>query len=63
MMTHKDLWAKATEEEVKKAKETMGVEFVKVDKQPFVDAVKPMHDKALADPVIGDLVKKIDAAR
>lgn len=63
MMTHKDLWAKATEEEVKKAKETMGVEFVKVDKQPFVDAVKPMHDKALADPVIGELIKKIDATR
>ena len=63
MLTHRDLWVKATEEEVKKAKETMGVEFVKVDKQPFVDAVKPMHDKALADPVIGETVKKIDAAR
>ncbi len=61
MMTHKDLWVKMTEEEVKKAKETLGVEFVKVDKQPFVDAVKPMHDKALADPIIGPYVKKIDA--
>lgn len=60
MMSHKELWAKMTEEEVKKAKEKMGVEFVKVDKQPFIDAVKPMHDKALADPVIGPFVKKID---
>ncbi|WP_439295088.1 TRAP transporter substrate-binding protein [Lonepinella sp. BR2882] len=63
MMTHKDLWAKMVAEEVKKAKETLGVEFVKVDKQPFVDAVKPMHDKALADPVIGPYVQKIDALR
>jgi len=63
MMSHKELWAKMTEEEVKKAKETLGVEFVKVDKQPFVDAVKPMHDKALADTVIGPFVKKIDEAR
>ncbi|WGE57396.1 TRAP transporter substrate-binding protein [Actinobacillus equuli] len=63
MMSHKELWSKMTAEEVKKAKETLGVEFVKVDKQPFVDAVKPMHDKALADTVIGPFVKKIDAAR
>ncbi|WP_439235135.1 TRAP transporter substrate-binding protein [Lonepinella koalarum] len=63
MMTHKDLWVKMTDEEVKKAKETLGVEFVKVDKQPFVEAVKPMHDKALADPVIGPYVQKIDALR
>lgn len=61
MMTHKDLWVKMTNEEIKKAKETMGVEFVKVDKQPFIDAVKPMHDKALADPTIGSFVQKIDA--
>lgn len=60
MMSHKDLWVKMTEEEVKKAKETMRVEFVKVDKQPFVDAVKPMHDKALADPTIGGFIKRID---
>ncbi|WP_455648061.1 TRAP transporter substrate-binding protein [Lonepinella koalarum] len=63
MMTHKDLWVKMTDEEVKKAQETLGVEFVKVDKQPFVEAVKPMHDKALADPVIGPYVQKIDALR
>lgn len=60
MMTHKDLWVKMTESEVKKAKETMGVEFIKVNKQPFVEVVKPMHDKALADPVIGGFIKRID---
>lgn len=63
MMSHKDLWTKATQEEIQKAKDTMGVEFVTVDKQPFVDAVKPMHDKALTDPVIGPVVQRIDSAR
>ncbi|KEZ16786.1 hypothetical protein HS327_02071 [Glaesserella parasuis] len=63
MMSHKDLWIKMTNEEVKKAKETMGVEFIPVDKQPFVNAVKPMHDKALSDPVIGPYVEKIDSLR
>ncbi|MDH2925030.1 tripartite ATP-independent transporter DctP family solute receptor [Nicoletella semolina] len=63
MISHKALWTKMIAEEVKKAKETLGVEFVKVDKQPFVDAVKPMHDKALADTIIGPFVEKINAKR
>ncbi|TCP96555.1 tripartite ATP-independent transporter DctP family solute receptor [Cricetibacter osteomyelitidis] len=63
MMAHKTLWAEMTEKEIQTAKEKMGVEFVKVEKQPFVDAVKPMHDKALKDPVIGSYVQKIDELR
>ncbi|PJG84719.1 TRAP transporter substrate-binding protein [Conservatibacter flavescens] len=63
MMSHKVLWAEMTAQEVQKAKEKMGVEFIKVEKQPFVDAVKPMHDKALQDPAIGAYVKRIDELR
>lgn len=61
MMSHKDLWAKMIAEEKEKAKAQMGVEFVTVEKQPFIDATKPMKDEAKANPVIGSLVEKIDS--
>lgn len=61
MMYHKDLWVKMIEEEKQKAKEQMGVEFISVDKQPFIDATKSMKDEAKANPVIGALVEKIDS--
>ncbi|MFA9488867.1 MULTISPECIES: TRAP transporter substrate-binding protein [unclassified Mannheimia] len=61
MMSHKDLWAKMIEEEKKKAQEQMGVKFITVEKQPFIDATKPMKDEAKANPVIGGLIEKIDA--
>lgn len=60
MMFQKDLWVKMTAEEEKKAKEQMGVEFIKVDKQPFIDLVKQMHEKAKNNPVIGEYVKGIE---
>ncbi|MFC5080585.1 C4-dicarboxylate-binding periplasmic protein precursor [Vibrio thalassae] len=61
MMYHKDLWTKMTNEAIEKAKDGMGVKFVTVEKQPFVDAVKPMHDAALNNPAIADYVRGIDA--
>ncbi|MGR3806883.1 tripartite ATP-independent transporter solute receptor, DctP family [Pasteurella testudinis DSM 23072] len=61
MMYHKDLWVKMIAENVQEAKDKMGVEFIEVEKQPFIDAVKSMHDKALADPTIGEYIQKIDA--
>lgn len=39
----------------------MGVKFITVEKQPFIDATKPMKDEAKANPAIGSLVEKIDA--
>ncbi|KGQ69550.1 hypothetical protein A1D23_03325 [Chelonobacter oris] len=61
MMYHKDLWIKMIAENVQEAKDKMGVEFVEVEKQPFIDAVKSMHDKALSNPTIGEYIQKIDA--
>ncbi|MFT2111997.1 TRAP transporter substrate-binding protein [Marinomonas sp. 2405UD68-3] len=61
MLFHKKLWTKATNESIEKAKSSMGVKFVTVEKQPFVDAVKPMHDEALKNPAIADYVKSIKA--
>ncbi|WP_117235582.1 TRAP transporter substrate-binding protein [Vibrio maerlii] len=61
MMYHKDLWTEMTDKAVEKAQKSMDVKFVAVEKQPFVDAVKPMHDAALENPAIAEYVRGIDA--
>lgn len=61
MMYHKDLWTKMIGEAVEEAKTKMDVKFVSVEKQPFIDAVKPMHDAALQNEAIAQYVKEIDA--
>lgn len=61
MMYHKDLWTKVINEDIEKAKTEMGVEFVEVEKQPFIDAVKHMHEDALANPAIQTYVEGIIA--
>lgn len=58
MMFMKDLWTETMEVENAKAKK-MGVKYVTVDKQSFVDAVKPMHDEAKQNPAIGEYVESI----
>lgn len=42
--SHKEAWATAVEKETEAAKK-MGVKFYKIDKQPFIDAAKPLHEK------------------
>ena len=61
MMYHKEVWSEMTEKAIDKAQKSMNVKFVSVEKQPFVDAVKPMHDAALNNPAIADYVRGIDA--
>ncbi|MBD1564026.1 TRAP transporter substrate-binding protein [Vibrio sp. SA48] len=61
MLYHKDLWSKMTEKALEEAQGSMGVKVVSVDKQSFIDAVKPMHDAALNNPAIADYVRGIDA--
>ena len=58
---HKIIWKEMTDAAVEKAKSSMGVKVVAVEKQPFIDAVKPMHDDALKNPAIAEYVKGIDA--
>ncbi len=57
----RDLWTKAekaSEETVRAA----GVEVVTdIDKQPFIDAMKPVYDKYLTDPKLKDLATRIQA--
>ncbi len=57
----RDLWQKAEKnsEEIVRA---AGVEVVTdIDKQPFVDAMKPVYDKYLTDPELKDLATRIQA--
>ncbi len=57
----RDLWTKAekTSEETVRA---AGVEVVTdIDKQPFIDAMKPVYDKYLTDPKLKDLATRIQA--
>lgn len=61
MAYHKELWTKLTDKAIKQARDSMGVKFISVEKQPFIDAVKPMHDEALKNPAIADYVRGIDA--
>ena len=61
MMYHKDLWQKMIAETTQEAKDKLGVEFVKVDKQPFIDATKSMHDAAKANPLLKEYIERIDS--
>ncbi|MFC0309320.1 TRAP transporter substrate-binding protein [Gallibacterium trehalosifermentans] len=60
MLFHKDLWDKMIAEEIEKAKSQLNVEFVQVDKQPFIDAVKSMHDTVKQNPVLKDYIERIN---
>lgn len=42
---HEDVWAETIERQTEIAKNDMGVQFIEVDKQSFIDAVQPMHKK------------------
>ncbi|OOF61485.1 TRAP transporter substrate-binding protein [Rodentibacter sp. Ppn85] len=61
MMYHKDLWQKMIAETTQEAKDKLGVEFVKVDKQAFIDATKSMHDAAKANPLLKGYIERIDS--
>jgi len=58
----RELWGareKASEEKVRAA----GVNVITVDKQPFIDAMKPVYDKFVTDPKMKDLVTRIQAVQ
>lgn len=61
MMFHKKLWEESMDKAINKAKSSMGVKVVEVDKQSFIDAVKPMHDAARQNAAISQQIKGIEA--
>ncbi|MGB0663856.1 MAG: TRAP transporter substrate-binding protein [Pontibacterium sp.] len=56
----KKIWGENVERELKVA-EKMGVTIISVEKTPFMNAVSPMHEEALAKPAITEYVKAIKA--
>ncbi|MGA0565280.1 TRAP transporter substrate-binding protein [Ancylobacter sp. VNQ12] len=58
----RELWSareKASEDKVRAA----GTNVITVDKQPFIDAMKPVYDKFITDPKMKDLVTRIQAVQ
>lgn len=62
MLKQKTLWAERAEEAAQKAQEKLGVTFVDVDKNSFIEKVKPMHDEAAkTSEEMAKLIDKIKA--
>ncbi|WP_319411851.1 TRAP transporter substrate-binding protein [uncultured Cohaesibacter sp.] len=61
---HRKLWGEIVSTEIEKAKSELGVEFVEVDKTPFVEAVMPMHEELAAKSErLADLIERIKAVQ
>ncbi|MFM2476504.1 TRAP transporter substrate-binding protein [Celerinatantimonas sp. MCCC 1A17872] len=64
MLKMKDLWAKEAQKAIDKAKSSMGVKFIKVDKAPFKQAVQPMYQELKQnDPQLYKLVDQIEQSQ
>ncbi|MGD6801958.1 TRAP transporter substrate-binding protein [Rossellomorea vietnamensis] len=55
---HKEVWRKAVESAIVKSKEN-GVTFHEVDKEPFAEAVQPLHEEFAAKESTADYYKEI----
>ncbi|WP_408008508.1 TRAP transporter substrate-binding protein [Pseudalkalibacillus sp. A8] len=55
---HTKLWEEATDKAVSEAK-NMGVEFHKVEKEPFIKAVKPLHEEFMKNKDLAEIMDKI----
>ncbi|NGP45119.1 TRAP transporter substrate-binding protein [Bacillaceae bacterium SIJ1] len=59
---HTEIWNKAMDEAVTDAEE-MGVEFYEVEKEPFIDAVQPLHDEFMKDEDIAQIIEDMKALK
>ena len=60
---HEDVWAKTIEEQTEIAKDEMGVNFIEVDKTPFIDAVQPLHEQFAKDEKTKEIYQLIQEAK
>lgn len=56
---HTELWNQAIDEAVTEAEE-MGVEFYEVDKEPFIEAVQPIHEEYSQDERLAEIINEIN---
>ncbi|MEW9670559.1 TRAP transporter substrate-binding protein [Ammoniphilus sp. 3BR4] len=60
----KELWNKAIQEARTEAESKMSVKFHEVDKAPFIEKVKPMHDEySKKDPKVKEVMDAIEALK
>lgn len=57
-----ELW-QAREASAEEKVRAAGVEVIEVDKQPFVDAMRPVYERFASDPELSDLVERIRAVQ
>jgi len=57
----KEIWKEYVDEEKEQAKEEYGVIFNEVDKEPFKNAVQPIHEEFENHEEYGDIYKRIKA--
>lgn len=58
----RELW-QAREASAEEKVRAAGVEVIEVDKQPFVDAMRPVYERFASDPELSDLVERIRAVQ
>lgn len=58
----RELWA-AKDKESRAAVEKLGAQINKPDKQGFIDAMKPVYDKHVTDPVLKKMVEDVKAVQ
>lgn len=62
VLKQRELWA-AREEESRKKVEEAGSQITTPDKQPFIDAMKPVYEKHVTDEKLKSLVERIQAVQ
>ena len=58
----RELWD-AQEKKSRDIVEKAGVKVSEIDKQPLIDAMKPVYDKYLSTPALKDLAARIQATK
>ncbi|WP_420963679.1 TRAP transporter substrate-binding protein [Brucella sp. IR073] len=58
----RELW-QAREKESEAKVRAAGVNVIKVDKAPFIEAMNPVYDKFVTDPKLKDLVERVRAVK
>ncbi|WP_149472779.1 TRAP transporter substrate-binding protein [Oceanobacillus polygoni] len=60
---HEDVWAKTVQEQTETAKNEMGVNFIDVDKSPFIEAVQPLHENYSNNENTAEIYQLIQEAK
>lgn len=60
---HEGVWAETIQEQTDIAKNELGVNFIELDKTPFIEAVQPLHEQYSKDEKTKDIYQLIQEAK